>query len=107
MSILASVDLSLLSTLFPYTTLFRSDKITREMQERYYISSPHNLVRIILGKRDANDSADENVYTRAAKFFADWRHDRSEERRVGKGRVRGWSAGGRQYMGRSTVLVTL
>src|SRR5690348_17776254 len=79
MSILASVDLSLLSTLFPYTTLFRSDKITPEMQERYYISSPHNLVRIILGKRDANDSADENVYTRAAKFFADWRHDRSEE----------------------------
>jgi uncharacterized protein (DUF1015 family) len=51
------------------------DKITPEMQERYYISSPHNLVRIILGKRDANDSADENVYTRAAKFFADWRHD--------------------------------
>ncbi|HET8826579.1 MAG TPA: DUF1015 domain-containing protein [Terriglobales bacterium] len=51
------------------------DKITPEMQERYYISSAHNLVRIILGKRDANDTAEENVYTRAAKFFSDWRHD--------------------------------
>jgi uncharacterized protein (DUF1015 family) len=51
------------------------DKITPEMQERYYISSPHNLVRIILGKRNANDTNEDNVYTRAAKFFADWRHD--------------------------------
>lgn len=51
------------------------DKITPEMQERYYVSSPHNLVRIILGKRDANDTAEDNVYSRAAKFFADWRHD--------------------------------
>ena len=27
------------------------DKITPEMQERYYTASPYNLVRIILGKR--------------------------------------------------------
>ncbi len=51
------------------------DKITPEMQERYYLSSPHNLVRIILGKRNATDASNDNVYTRAAKFFVDWRND--------------------------------
>lgn len=51
------------------------DKITPEMQERYYVSSPHNLVRIILGKRNATDTTEDNVYSRAAKFFSDWRHD--------------------------------
>jgi uncharacterized protein (DUF1015 family) len=49
------------------------DKITPEMQERYYSASPYNLVRIILGKRSATDSAESNAYTRAADFFADWR----------------------------------
>jgi uncharacterized protein (DUF1015 family) len=49
------------------------DKITPEMQEGYYAASPHNLVRIILGKREAGDHPGENIYTRAAAFFADWR----------------------------------
>jgi uncharacterized protein (DUF1015 family) len=49
------------------------DKITPEMQERYYVASPHNLVRIILGKREAADRAGENTYTRAAAYFNDWR----------------------------------
>ncbi|MGA7382005.1 MAG: DUF1015 domain-containing protein [Terriglobales bacterium] len=49
------------------------DKITPEMQERYYAASPHNLVRIILGKREAKDDAGENTYTRAAAYFRDWR----------------------------------
>ena len=49
------------------------DKITPEMQDRYYGSSPYNLVRIILGKRNANDSPAENPYTRAAAHFSDWR----------------------------------
>jgi uncharacterized protein (DUF1015 family) len=43
------------------------------MQEGYYAASPHNLVRIILGKREAGDHPGENIYTRAAAFFADWR----------------------------------
>ena len=51
------------------------DKITPEMQERYYAGSPHNLVRIILGKRFAKDADQDNVYTRAAKFLAEWRSD--------------------------------
>jgi uncharacterized protein (DUF1015 family) len=51
------------------------DKITPEMQESYYKANPHNLVRIVLGKRDP-DTADNNVYTRAAGYFRDWRRDR-------------------------------
>ena len=49
------------------------DKITPAMQERYYQSSPYNLVRIILGKRLPADGETENVYTRAATFFQNWR----------------------------------
>jgi uncharacterized protein (DUF1015 family) len=51
------------------------DKITPEGQERYYAASPYNLVRLILGKRDDADHGQENVYTRAAGFFRDWRRD--------------------------------
>ena len=49
------------------------DKITPESQQRYYQANPYNLVRIILGKRHDSDSASENVYTRAAGYFAEWR----------------------------------
>ncbi len=52
------------------------DKITPEMQERYYAASPYNLVRIILGKKQADDHAAENVYSRAAGYFGQWRRDR-------------------------------
>lgn len=49
------------------------DKITPAMQERYYQASPYNLVRIILGRRFDTDNASENVYTRAAASFREWR----------------------------------
>ena len=49
------------------------DKITPAMQERYYASSPYNLVRIILGKTEKDDGDNHNVYTRAASDFAEWR----------------------------------
>jgi uncharacterized protein (DUF1015 family) len=49
------------------------DKITPEMQERYYAASPYNLVRIILGKRQPEDGSADSVYSRAAGFFKDWR----------------------------------
>src|SRR6202050_2154800 len=62
----ARVDLSQVLTQ-PY------DKITLEMQERYYAADPHNLVRIILGQREAGDGTAQNVYTRAAAYFQDWR----------------------------------
>ncbi|PYX78955.1 MAG: hypothetical protein DMG70_29725, partial [Acidobacteria bacterium] len=50
------------------------DKITPQMQERYYATSPYNLVRIVLGKREPCREGD-NVYTRAAGFFRDWRRE--------------------------------
>jgi uncharacterized protein (DUF1015 family) len=49
------------------------DKITPAMQEHYYQASPYNLVRIILGKRLPGDGDTENVYTRAAASFQNWR----------------------------------
>jgi len=49
------------------------DKISPAMQQRYYAASPFNLVRIILGKHEPGDGAEENVYTRAATSFRDWR----------------------------------
>jgi len=49
------------------------DKITPAMQEGYYQASPYNLVRIILGKRLEGDNEAENVYTRAADSFQNWR----------------------------------
>jgi uncharacterized protein (DUF1015 family) len=50
------------------------DKITPAMQARYYDASPYNLVRIILGKRDAADNQSNNVYSRAARDFTQWRN---------------------------------
>jgi uncharacterized protein (DUF1015 family) len=49
------------------------DKITPALQDRYYAASPHNLVRIILGRREQNDNAGDNVYSRAAAYFRNWR----------------------------------
>jgi uncharacterized protein (DUF1015 family) len=46
------------------------DKITPEMQERYYSLSPHNLIRLELGKREPATDMD-NVYTRAARWLED------------------------------------
>jgi uncharacterized protein (DUF1015 family) len=52
------------------------DKITPAMQDRYYEASPYNLVRIILGKRLPQDNDSENVYTRSAASFQNWRQTR-------------------------------
>src|SRR5271157_3432053 len=49
------------------------DKITPEMQDRYYAASPYNLVRVILGKPQAGDNERESVYTRAAACVQQWR----------------------------------
>jgi uncharacterized protein (DUF1015 family) len=48
------------------------DKISPAMQQRYYDANPHNLVRIILGRKQESDSESDNVYTRGAALFADW-----------------------------------
>lgn len=49
------------------------DKITPALQDQYYAASPHNLVRIILGRREETDNAANNVYSRASAYFRDWR----------------------------------
>jgi len=51
------------------------DKITPAMQDRYYAASPYNLVRIILGRRESQDNANNSVYTRAAAYARQWRAD--------------------------------
>lgn len=48
------------------------DKITAEMQARYYDLSPYNLVRIIRGRPSPQDSPKNNVYARAARHFHEW-----------------------------------
>jgi uncharacterized protein (DUF1015 family) len=51
------------------------DKITPEMQARYYAASAYNLVRLILGKQESSDQPGNNVYSRAANSFSGWRRD--------------------------------
>jgi uncharacterized protein (DUF1015 family) len=62
------------------------DKISPEMQQRYYEASPYNLIRIILGKREPGDTEPQeflppgeqasNCYTRAAESLREWRKER-------------------------------
>ena len=49
------------------------DKITPEMQEKYYRSSPYNLVRIILGRPEGAETSTKNRYTQAAECLKKWR----------------------------------
>jgi uncharacterized protein (DUF1015 family) len=48
------------------------DIITPQLKEELYEKSPHNIVRIDFGRDDDGDTDDNNRYTRAAKFLADW-----------------------------------
>lgn len=48
------------------------DKITPAMQGRYYAASPYNLVAIEKGKVSADDTPQNNVYTRAAQKIEEW-----------------------------------
>jgi uncharacterized protein (DUF1015 family) len=48
------------------------DKITAEMQERYYAASAYNLIAIEKGKAAAGDTPENNVYTRAAAKVEEW-----------------------------------
>jgi uncharacterized protein (DUF1015 family) len=50
------------------------DKISPAMQQAYYLRSPYNMVRIILGLPELFDADQgENVYKRAARDFCAWR----------------------------------
>lgn len=50
------------------------DKISPAMQARYYDADPHNFVRLILGRNESGDDTRNNVYTRAANDWNQWRH---------------------------------
>jgi uncharacterized protein (DUF1015 family) len=81
------MKIELMATIYPFRTLrYRPgsipiekvvtqpyDKISKEMQDRYYASHPNNIVRIVYGKSRSNDSPEDNVYTRAAAYEKAWR----------------------------------
>ncbi len=48
------------------------DKISPDMQERYYSASPYNLISIEKGRVLPGDADGNNVYTRAAKKVDEW-----------------------------------
>jgi len=48
------------------------DRVYPDIQETCYKRSPYNIVRIIKGVAEENDSEGNNVYTRAADYLDDW-----------------------------------
>jgi uncharacterized protein (DUF1015 family) len=48
------------------------DVITSSQQEAFYDKSPHNIVRLILGKEVSGDNEKDNRYMRSAKTYHDW-----------------------------------
>jgi uncharacterized protein (DUF1015 family) len=48
------------------------DKISPDMQERYYNASPYNLISIEKGRALSGDANGNNVYTRAAQKVDEW-----------------------------------
>jgi uncharacterized protein (DUF1015 family) len=48
------------------------DRITPELQARYYELSPYNYVRLVLNRRSSGDTETDNTYSRAAVQFRQW-----------------------------------
>lgn len=48
------------------------DKISAAMQEKYYAADPHNLITVEKGRAFPADTAQNNVYTRAAAALQEW-----------------------------------
>ena len=48
------------------------DRITPELQDRYYLLSDYNICRVIKGRAEAGDDDASNVYTRAGTYWDDW-----------------------------------
>jgi uncharacterized protein (DUF1015 family) len=49
------------------------DVIGKEAQARYYARHPYNMIRLELGQEKSTDTTLNNVYTRAATTFSEWR----------------------------------
>src|SRR3954454_20879131 len=48
------------------------DVIDPALQQRLYQASPYNVVRLELNREEPGDDAENNRYTRAARFLRDW-----------------------------------
>ena len=48
------------------------DVISTDEQESYYKTDPHNIIRLILGRKMKGDSDWDNKYTRASEYFRKW-----------------------------------
>ena len=53
------------------------DVISDTDREVFYARSPHNVVRLILGKASADDTPSHNPHSRAADYLHNWLADRS------------------------------
>ena len=51
------------------------DVITPQAQDKFYHSHPNNMIRLILGKTEKNDTNQNNPHTRAAEYFQKWLND--------------------------------
>lgn len=51
------------------------DVISNKEQDRYYESSPFNIIRLILGKTTAYDTRSNNPHSRAADYMSTWLSD--------------------------------
>ena len=49
------------------------DIISKEAQARYYERHPYNIIRLEFGTGQNTDTSLNNVYTRAAATFSEWR----------------------------------
>jgi uncharacterized protein (DUF1015 family) len=49
------------------------DSISAEHERRLHSASPHNVVRLILGRDEAGDDDSRNKYTRASDLLRQWR----------------------------------
>lgn len=48
------------------------DRIGTELQDEYYALHPYNLVRLIQGRKNTDDTPEQNVYTRAREYYQAW-----------------------------------
>lgn len=48
------------------------DVISPQQQDGFYQRHPHNVIRLILGKAEADDDSQHNIHTRASIFFHQW-----------------------------------
>ena len=51
------------------------DVISPKEQDNFYRSHPNNIVRLILGKTETNDTTENNPHTRASQYFKQWMND--------------------------------